>query len=141
MVGLLDIAPPGVEKVAGVDVRGIGIKGVIALMRRFPELKTLLAGGKLDAGRLIELAPDAVAAIIAIGCGNINSPEAEAVASDMGLEMQTEFVETIYKLTMPSGFGPFVERLERLGLLEKGSVMQAMNSDKPSNTLLPTGTG
>lgn len=134
MVGLLDIAPQS-EKVAGVDVTGVSIKGIISLIGRFPELKAMLSGQRVDAETMQKLAPDAVAAIIAAGCGSPGDPKAEDIAATMGLERQLDFIEAIIRMTMPGGFGPFVARLEKLGVLGAALGKQAdTNLPNPSNT-------
>lgn len=138
MVGLLDIAVK-TETVAGVVVRGIGIKDIVVLLTRFPDLRTMLTGGKVETAKLVAIAPDACAAVIAAGCDELTK-EAEAKAATFPLELQLDFLEAIQRTTMPSGFGPFVERLESIGVIGPTAKVPrvdgtpAMNSHKPLNT-------
>jgi hypothetical protein len=72
MVGLIDIAPR-VETVAvqgtPVPVHGISAKGLAHLLGRFPELRKLMIGQEVEVEQLMAMGGDAVAAIIAAGCG------------------------------------------------------------------------
>ena len=72
MVGLIDIAP-SVETVdvqgTSVAVHGVSAKGVAHLLGRFPELRKLMTGQEVEAEQLMAMGGDAVAAIIAAGCG------------------------------------------------------------------------
>ena len=72
MVGLIDIAP-SVETVdvqgASVAVHGVSAKGIAHLLGRFPELRMLMTGQQVETEQLMAMGGDAVAAIIAAGCG------------------------------------------------------------------------
>ena len=72
MVGLIDIAP-SVETVdvqgTSVTVHGVSAKGVAHLLGGFPELRKLMTGQEVEAEQLMAIGGDAVAAIIAAGCG------------------------------------------------------------------------
>jgi hypothetical protein len=118
MPGLKDIAPSFKSvKVKGIDIPtpGISAEGIGYLFARFPIVRELIGGKNVDlsAEALAKLAPDAVAAIIATGCGDVNDPEAETSAGRLGLEDQLSLLESIIGETMPSGIGPFVERLSK----------------------------
>jgi len=139
MRGLLDIAPRvSAVPVAGgeVDVCGVSVRGIAHLLAKFPALQSLLSGRQVDAEKLIAVAPDAIAAIIAAGCGQPGDAEAEAVADRLPIEDQAALISAILKLTMPKGVGPFVEMLNGLGgilnLGGAGPEAQATKSPKPS---------
>lgn len=117
MPGLSDIARSfRTVKVGNTDVEvpGISAEGIAYLFHRFPIIKDLI-GGKpnLEAEDLIKIAPEALAAIIAVGTGSMK-PEDEAVAAKLGAESQLALLEAIVKETMPGGVGPFVEKLSAL---------------------------
>lgn len=120
MVSLVDIAP-ATETVTvrgqAVPVHGVSARGLAVLLGRFPEVRALMAQQQQDitADRLVELIPDAIAAIIAAGTGLPGDSEAEAVAAALPVEEQFDLLEAILRLTMPTGVGPFVARLARLG--------------------------
>lgn len=121
MVGLLDIAPSTQTiRVAGAEIAvyGVSAKGVASLFHRFPALRKAFAGKDMSADftaeKLVELVPEAIAAIIAAGCGHPGDPEAEKVAERLPVAEQAEALEVILKLTMPQGVGPFVDRINRL---------------------------
>lgn len=117
MVGLLDLAP-STRKVHGVRVSGISAQGLVSIISRFPELEALLGGmsaAGIKARDLLSLAPAAIKAIIAAGIGYPGDEHQEAAAATLSIELQADFLEAIIAVTLPSGFGPFVERLTRLG--------------------------
>jgi hypothetical protein len=84
MVGLIDIAPT-VETVdvqgAPVAVHGVSAKGIAHLLGRFPELRKLMTGQEVETEQLMAVGADAVAAIIAAGCGYPGDESAETVAA------------------------------------------------------------
>jgi hypothetical protein len=119
MVSLVDIAPSTrTVPIQGeeIEVTGVTAKGVASLLDRFPELKLLISGKEVNftVDRIQELAPDAIAAIIAAGCGYPGNKKAEAVSEKLAVGDQAELLGAIIELTMPQGIGPFVERITRL---------------------------
>ena len=118
MVGLIDIAP-SVETIgvqgAPVAVHGVSAKGVAHLMGRFPELRMLMTGQEVQTEQLLAMGGDAVAAIIAAGCGYPGDEKAEAVAGRLSIDAQADLLAATLRLTLPVGLGPFVEKLTALG--------------------------
>lgn len=118
MVGLIDIAP-GVETVTvqgtPVAVHGISAKGLANLLGRFPQLRKLMGGQDVEAEELMAMGGDAVAAIIAAGCGYPGDEKAEAVAGRLSIDAQADLIAAILRITLPAGLGPFVEKLTALG--------------------------
>lgn len=118
MVGLVDIAPQ-TESVSvqgtAVTVHGISAKGLAHLLSRFPELRMLMTGQEVQAQQLMAIGGDAVAPIIAAGCGFPGDEAAEAVANKLSLDAQADLLASILRLTLPKGVGPFVEKLTMLG--------------------------
>ena len=118
MVGLIDIAPI-VETVdmqgTLVTVHGVSAKGLAHLLGRFPELRMLMTGQEVEAPALMAMGGDAVAAIIAAGCGYPGDGAAETVAGNLSLDAQADLLAAILRLTLPKGVGPFVEKLTALG--------------------------
>jgi hypothetical protein len=118
VVGLIDIAPrTETIDVQGtpVPVHGISAKGLAHLLGRFPELRKLMTGQEVEVEQLMSVGGDAIAAIIAAGCGYPGDPEAENVAAELTLEAQVDLLAATLRLTLPGGFGPFVEKLTVLG--------------------------
>jgi hypothetical protein len=138
MVGLLDIAPQCIQ-VHGVDIYGISAEGMANLFQRFPQLASLSMGKGIKVGDLVTFGPEIVAAIIAAGCGDIGNEKAEFVASKFGAEVQLDFLTTIGEMTFPSGFSPFVEKLELILETVSGEVSRVrdMKSPKVSKLSLP----
>jgi hypothetical protein len=119
MPGLKDIAPSFTTvtvKGVSVPVSGISAEGIAYLFHRFPVVRELISGKPLEltADELLELGPDAVGALIATGCGDINDPAAEKAAKGLPLEAQVDLLEAIIGETMPSGAAPFVQRLSKM---------------------------
>lgn len=119
MVGLVDLAP-SVETVSvqekAVNVHGISAKGLAHLLGRFPELRKLMTGHEVGAEQLLAVGGDAVAGIIAAGCGQPGDEKAEAIATNLPIDTQADFLAAILRLTLPRGIGPFVANLPASGL-------------------------
>jgi len=118
MVGLIDIAPK-LETIdvqgTSVAVHGVSARGVAHLLGRFPELRKLMTGQAVETEQLMTMGGDAVAAIIAAGCGYPGDEKAEAVAERLSIDAQADLLGAILRLTLPVGLGPFVEKLTVLG--------------------------
>jgi hypothetical protein len=119
MVGLLDIAPLSkTVKIqnAEIKVTGVSARGIAFLIGRFPEVKALFAekSEPITPERLMQLAPEALAAVLACGCGYVEgegAKKAEEVISNLSAGDQLELLSAVLELTMPQGAGPFVEKL------------------------------
>jgi hypothetical protein len=139
MVGLIDLAP-SVEMVSvqekAVTVHGISAKGLAYLLGKFPDLRKLMTGQEVDAQQLMAAGGDAVAGIIAAGCGQPGDDKAEAIAGTLPIDTQADFLAAILRLTLPKGIGPFVGKLTALsGLLDvdaRSDTAQGTTSPKPS---------
>ncbi|MFZ1059284.1 MAG: hypothetical protein WAP47_08830 [Candidatus Rokuibacteriota bacterium] len=137
MAGLLDIAaaPASVEiRGTTVEVFGISAAGLAYLMK-FPEIKAMLSGKEvsLDAEVLATKAPQALAAILACGTGQVGNLKAEAVAASLTVDEQAILLAEILALTFPRGLGPFAADIQRLaatvgGVSEDGSRALASTS-------------
>jgi hypothetical protein len=118
MVGLIDIVPRA-ETVdmqgTPITVHGISAKGIAHLLGRFPELRKLMTGQEVETGELMTMGGDAVAAIIAAGCGYPGDEKAEVVAGSLSIDAQADLLAAVLRLTLPVGLGPFVEKLTALG--------------------------
>jgi hypothetical protein len=114
-----------------ITVHGISAKNALAIFKRFPKLLSLING--FDLGTFIDAAPEAVSAIIAAGTGHFGDEQAEADAGNITIEVQFDILQAIGRLTFKSGFGPFVERIMRLG----GSVPDFASSGKAQDTKSP----
>src|SRR5262249_47183372 len=117
MVGLIDIAST-VETVdvqgTSVTVHGVSAKGLASLLGRFPELRRLMTGQEVQADQLMAMGGDAVAAIIAAGCGYPGDETAEGMATNLSLDAQADLLAATLRLTLPKGIGPFVDKLTAL---------------------------
>lgn len=151
-LSLLDIAPQFKDVPVGdvlLRVYGITSEDVIALFNRFPDAQSWFSGGHIIPAKLMEVAPDAIKAIIAAACRQSGNPLAEERAGQFSVEEQMDIIETIGGLTFKNGFGPFVARLAGLARLvgseSSGKVpdtnlpVQSNNSSDTDTTLVPSG--
>lgn len=129
---LLDHSKAPTESVTvgdiSISITGISVNGIAYLLNRFEELRMLLSGKTVDVDRLLSMGGDIVGAIIAAGCGKTGIKDEEIAASNLPLELQSEFLAKIIKVTLPNGVAPFVERLN--GLMGSVGKIEAV----PSNT-------
>lgn len=135
MASLLDIAntAPTVP-IRGTDVAvyGVSAHGIAGLMSRFPEIGKAFAGIQPTREDLMKVGPDALAAFIAAGTGQLGDAKAEKVARDLSVGDQLTLVEKILDQTFPKGIRPFVMQMQELGLLAKGAVASAQERSQPS---------
>lgn len=119
MADLLDIAPStAVDTVLidggqPVDVRGISIDAMAALIARFPNMKDLANGGFGEDVflRLVQGFGAAVCSIIAAGCGHLGDERYERRAGQLSPEDALNLLKAISGLTFPNGIGSFVEKV------------------------------
>jgi hypothetical protein len=76
-----------------------------------------MSGQEVQADQLLAMGGDAVAAIIAAGCGYPGDNTAETIAGTLSLDVQADLLAAILRLTLPKGIGPFVQKLTGLGSL------------------------
>lgn len=126
MVALTDIAPQS-QECHGVTVTGISSKGMAYLFGAFPELAKLSIGQGIKPAEIFKMAPKAIPAIIAAGCGSIANEAAEEIAGSLPIETQLDLLEMIGRLTFPSGLGPFVERILALSKHVSGEVSKVQD--------------
>lgn len=100
-----------------VPVYGISAEALAQLLVVFPEIGKAFAGMNVDRDMMVKLAPAALAAVIAAGTGHAGEVEHEAAARKLGVGDQLDLIDEIMRLTFPRGIGPFVKKLEGLGLL------------------------
>ena len=115
------------------------------MINAFPELRMVFAGRAPDLSPqdIVAMGPKIVAAIIASGTGCPGDAAAEAAAAKLTIGEQLALLTTIFEVTFPDGFGPFVEKLRSLGFLDDdaGGASgwgRGTNSQKPSNPLQAT---
>lgn len=140
MASLLDILNvPRQITVLGVkvDVTGISAEGVASIMARFPEVGKMFSGVMPDSKKLMTMAPPALAAFIAAGTGHPGDEKHEKVASKLDVSSQLDLVDEIMRLTFPRGIGPFVAKLEALGLLAQVEIPSVPSSPDTSKSSTP----
>lgn len=119
MASLTDIADLSEEvTIRGtiITVKGIDATGIAYLLDKFPDIRKLMSHRAEDvtAEALIQLAPEALAAVIASGVGKTGDVETEKVALSLTIGEQFLIINPLLRLTFPQGAGPFVEQLAAL---------------------------
>lgn len=133
MPGLMDVAPArATVEVNGtpIEVRGVSVGDIIVLFGRFPELRDMLLQQAPSVDALVAMAPKAISAIIAAGTGQLGDEAIEKTVDSLGASMQIKLLSEVVRLTMPEGFGPFVESLTSLA----GTFNQGTASMHPATT-------
>lgn len=134
MAGLLDVAGSEFVTVGDkqVEVFGVSWKGLAVLSARFPEFGAMLSGGDVSSDKLMGLAGDALAAVIAAGCGMLGDEATEKHAERLSANIQTDLLAAILRRTIPDGPGPFVDKLLAAQRIAAGSSETALPA--PSTT-------
>jgi len=118
MADLLDIAPATSSEAVtigdgrSVDVRLLNANDVAGLLARFPNLLSVLVGGLLDVATMMASGGQAIAAVIAAGCGHLGDEKAEAFAGSFTIEDQAKLIDTIFRLSFPNGLSPVWQALD-----------------------------
>lgn len=99
-----------------IKVYGVSAKGIFSIFQRFPQVLEWFKGGvpKQDLTPILREVPEAIAAVIAAGCGHPGDERAEQAAENMTVELQLDVLDAIARLTFRNGFGPFVQRIVAL---------------------------
>lgn len=146
MKRLLDIAPDGATKnsvaVSGgeVEISKLSAKKITGILARFPVVGQLLDGKKPETSKLVEIGADAVAAVIAAGCGYVGDEmeRAEAFASELPIEDQLKLVEAIARLSLPKVVGPLIIDQARGAVESFVTSLQNPVEASPSGETQPT---
>jgi len=136
MVSLVDIIPQTrtvALSIGEVELHGLGLRSIAALLMECPELRKLWVNGApaLDIDTVICEAPSAIGLIIAMAARQDDA--ADSIADALSLDDVAECLIAIRELTMPGGVDPFVERLARL----LGADADPVGKGAATNTPLP----
>jgi len=139
----LDIAPlTRTVQVRGkaVTVHGASLAFVVGRIMAETDLVKAGLAGALDPVALVAALTRSLPELIAAGVGMAGDTETIVSAADLTIGEQWDLAEAIVALTAPEGFGPFVERLERLlAQVEavKGASGPAVPPPKPGGKRVP----
>lgn len=126
MVGLLDIADPEPDSVkvrnTDVPVYGITIHQIARVLGRFEQLDQLFKEGAMTnfkVGDLAKIAPEAIAAVIAVGTGYANAEpaqlkKAEEKAATLLPSEQFAVIKKMLEISFGDQLGPLLKRLSAL---------------------------
>ena len=143
MSSLLDLGPLVEEvEIRGVKltVRGLTAASLFKLFSEFPNMQEALAQMGTSSSVMLELAPDLFAKVIAIATGSPDDAAIIAKAKELGAADQMAILSVVQKLSFPQGFGPFVDQITRLMVMDTPtqSSGQENSSHAPSNAALQT---
>lgn len=127
LIDLLPVSESVPVNGKSIAVTGLSAKTIFGLFKRFPELANVMSGDvqQMDAAKLMETGGDIVSAIIAAGLGHGGETSVEATINQMAVDTQVDLLSAVIKVTMPSGVGPFMEKLSRLGVIQQTAAPRA----------------
>lgn len=136
MPGLLDIAQSTKTVLVGdkpIPVYGVSAKGIASLLERFPDFRKLFVGQSIDFSpeTIVQIVPNAIAAIIAAGIGFPGDADQEREAERLPAGIQADLLHAILAATMPTGAGPFAEKLAALAATVSGKSMNIPDMKSP----------
>jgi hypothetical protein len=141
MASLLDLGPLTEE----VEIRGVTltIQGLTAvhlfkLFAEFPDMGQAISQIGNHGAKILEMAPDLIAKIIATATGSAGDKAVEDKARAMGAADQMLILSAVQRLSFPDGISPFVEQITKL---MGAPVMGAISPETlraPSNASLQT---
>lgn len=139
MSTLLELANAGRELTFGekkITVYGVSAEDLVGIITKYPLIMKAFSGVDVETPDIMKVAPQAIADIIAVGTGNKPTDENLKAARRLPVEMQLDIVSAIIKQTFPTGgVGPFVQKLEGLGLLVAGpEAAQLLRSSEEQRT-------
>ena len=141
MASLLDLGPLTEE----VEIRGVKltIQGLTAvhlfkLFAEFPNMGQAISQIGNQGAKMLELAPDLIAKVIATATGSAGDKAVEDKARMMGAADQMLILSAVQRLSFPDGISPFVEQITKL---MGAPIMGAISPETlraPSNASLQT---
>ena len=116
MTDLLDILPGGKLVPIGkgeVEVVGISLADIGALLRRFPDLISQFQPG-VSPVALIESVPAAIPVLLASGLGELGNDKIEKKLARMSASDQLTLLDAVIEQTIGGDLVPFVEKIVRI---------------------------
>lgn len=126
----VQVDPDDPEHIA--EVYALSSEDIAYLMEHHESLNRFLLAQGLTREMILGQVPTTICAIIAAGFGHTGDEAYEAAAADLSIETQAELVDAIFQCTFTRGFGPFVSRIQAMGLQPTtGPVGRAQDSRSP----------
>jgi len=109
------------------DVRGIDLPDIAKLIGRFGGAMRAMVGQSSEDGEQVETVVDlarlptaALGAICASSVGKLGDAGTEAAFANLSVGEKATMLASVWRLTAPDGFDPFVQLLRAAGLMPKG---------------------
>lgn len=124
---LLSVAPSYAETVTvggiEIEIQPISLMSLAKLLRRFPEALKVLLGEHSDPTQaVVGCGPEAIAALVSAGVGQLNDIQMEQKIASLPDDWQAELLGEILRITMPDGLesflGRFLKIAEKVGLIK-----------------------
>lgn len=115
MVDITDLSPLGPAVVIDgqkIDVPGVSIFGFAYLQVNYASLIEMIRPDSEQMSIpefIVKAGEQAIAALIAAGCGKPGDLKAEQIACSLGMQQQADLLLAIFKRSLPRGMLPFVE--------------------------------
>jgi hypothetical protein len=126
MPSLIDIAVVTEPVTVGgvtFEVRGLTAKAIGQILVKFPAIRAAWIKRDVGIEQWFETVPELIPIVIAAGIGKADDPVEIAAAAELSADTQMALLAPVWKLTMPDGIGPFVDRLT--SLVGQGNVAAA----------------
>lgn len=141
MDDLLDLAPAEeTVPIRGKNllVRGVPSKGIIAILRRFPDLAGVIEGGTSDVEKLAALVMaiggDVIVAIIVAGLGHAGDKAYEDKAETLPVGDQFSLILATLRASFPNGLASLAAEIKALrGASAETPTVSATKSRKRSS--------
>jgi len=121
LIDIVDVKHTVTIRGKEIEVEGINAEKLGTLIAAYPDLRLAFAGKGVDLKPedIVTMGPLIVASVIAWGTGAAPTDKAaEDAAAKLTIGEQITLLTKIFEVTFPDGFGPFVEKLRSLGLIE-----------------------
>lgn len=119
MANILDAAPVNrtvtTHKYGTVEVTGLSMEGLVALLKQHPEIIDMLKGQQaaIAFGDLLDLGVEVVASFLAAGLGHPGNADAIARCKGMNAEDVWLLGNAIVEESFPGGAANFIERVTK----------------------------
>lgn len=102
---------------------------IASIVQKFPQIGTVLSGNVKDWFSVLAYGPELAGIVIAAVCGEGESDEAIKIARSLSIDEQSKVLDEVKRISFEGEALPFVERLQRWGVV----ALRQDSSDGKSN--------